>query len=45
MADVDSDDGALLDFLESHEPDLVAVAEDVGVTPARLVAARAGLTA
>ena len=37
--------GALLDFLESHEPDLVAVAEDVGVTPAKLMAARAGLAA
>jgi len=36
---------ALLDFLESHEPDLVAVSEAVGVTPARLVAARAGLSA
>ncbi len=30
---------ALLGFLESHEPDLVAVAEDVGATPAALVAA------
>ena len=36
---------ALLDFLESHEPDLIAVAGEVGVTPARLVAARAGMAA
>ncbi len=34
---------ALLAFLESHEPDLVAVAQAVGVTPAALVAARTGL--
>ncbi len=34
---------ALLDFLESHEPDLVAVAAAVGVTPAALVAARGEL--
>ena len=31
---------ALLDFLEAHEPDLVAVAEGIGVAPAQLVAAR-----
>ncbi len=30
----------LLCFLEAHEPDLVAVAEDLGVKPAVLVAAR-----
>ena len=32
--------GATIAFLESHEPDLIAVAEAVGSTPARLVAAR-----
>ena len=31
---------ALLRFLESHEPDLVTVAEDLGVKPEALVAAR-----
>lgn len=31
---------ALLRFLEAHEPDLVAVAEELGVEPAALVAAR-----
>ena len=31
---------ALLRFLEAHEPDLVAVAEDLGVQPGALVAAR-----
>ena len=31
---------ALLRFLESHEPDLVAVAGDVGVDPQDLVSAR-----
>ena len=31
---------ALLRFLEAHEPDLVAIAEAVGVEPAALVAAR-----
>jgi len=31
---------ALLRFLEAHEPDLVAVAEDLGVDPAHLVEAR-----
>jgi hypothetical protein len=31
---------ALLQFLEAHEPDLVAVAEEVGVKPEALVAAR-----
>lgn len=30
----------LLRFLEAHEPDLVAVAEDLGVKPDALVAAR-----
>ena len=36
---------ATLAFLESHEPDLVAVAEAIGSTPATLVAARAELEA
>ena len=31
---------ALLKFLEAHEPDLVAIAEEVGVKPQALVAAR-----
>ncbi|WP_343344518.1 DUF3572 family protein [Sphingomicrobium sp. XHP0239] len=31
---------AVLTFLEAHEPDLVAVADDIGVPPGRLVAAR-----
>lgn len=31
---------ALIRFLEAHEPDLVAVAEDMGVEPQALVAAR-----
>ena len=31
---------ALLRFLEAHEPDLAAVAEDLGVEPAVLVEAR-----
>jgi uncharacterized protein DUF3572 len=31
---------ALLRFLEAHEPDLVAVAEGLGVKPEALVAAR-----
>ncbi|MEQ7874124.1 DUF3572 family protein [Sphingomonas sp. ASV193] len=31
---------ALLDFLEAHEPDLVAVARAVGTSPGTLVAAR-----
>lgn len=31
---------ALIRFLESHEPDLVAVAEAIGVQPAKLVEAR-----
>lgn len=34
---------AVLCFLEGHEPDLVACASDLGVSPARLVAAREGL--
>jgi hypothetical protein len=35
--------GAAIAFLESHEPDLVAVAEAIGSSPAELVAARAVL--
>jgi uncharacterized protein DUF3572 len=31
---------ALLRFLEAHEPDLITVAEDLGVEPAVLVEAR-----
>ena len=31
---------ALLRFLEAHEPDLVAIAGELGVKPAALVAAR-----
>jgi hypothetical protein len=32
--------GAVLDFLASHEPDLVAAADELGVEPADLMAAR-----
>ena len=35
--------GAALGFLENHEPDLLACAADLGVTPEALVAARAAL--
>ena len=31
--------GALIGFLENHEPDLIAVAEAIGSTPEALVAA------
>ena len=31
---------ALLRFLEAHEPDLIAIAAELGVRPAELVAAR-----
>lgn len=34
---------AVLRFLEGHEPDLVACASELGVSPARLVAAREAL--
>ena len=34
---------ASLGFLENHEPDLIACAAELGVTPAALVAARAAL--
>ncbi len=32
--------GAVIDFLESHEPNLIACAQQIGVTPAQLLAAR-----
>lgn len=34
---------ACIGFLEGHEPDLVAVAEDIGATPAALLQAKAEL--
>jgi hypothetical protein len=34
---------AILGFLESHEPDLVACAEDLGISPARLIEAKGRL--
>ena len=34
---------ALLVFLEAHEPDLVAVAAQIGIDPGQLVAARRAL--
>jgi hypothetical protein len=34
---------AVLRFLEGHEPDLLACADALGVTPTRLVTAREGL--
>jgi hypothetical protein len=34
---------ATLGFLEAHEPDLVACAEELSVTPAELVASRTAL--
>jgi hypothetical protein len=34
---------AFLSFLEAHEPDLVAVADAIGVEPSELVAARRSL--
>ena len=37
--------GATIAFLESHEPDLIAVADAIGATPAQLVAARRALEA
>ena len=36
--------GAVLDFLCAHEPDLVAAASALNVTPAQLAAARESLT-
>ena len=32
--------GAVLGFLEAYEPDLIACADEIGTTPAALVAAR-----
>ncbi len=37
--------GAVLDFLCSHEPDLLSAADALGVAPEALVAARRGLGA
>ncbi len=37
--------GATIAFLESHEPDLVAVAQAIGASPAQLIAARGVLEA
>lgn len=37
--------GAVLEFLANHEPDLLAAAEALAVTPAELVAAQRELTA
>ena len=34
---------ALIAFLEAHEPDLIAVAEEIGVKPETLIAARRAL--
>ena len=34
---------ACIGFLEGHEPDLVAVAEDIGATPEALLRAKAAL--
>jgi len=34
---------AVLRFLEAHEPDLLAVAENMGITPDQLIAARKAL--
>ena len=34
---------SVLDFLCAHEPDLVAAAEEVGLPPADIAAAREGL--
>jgi hypothetical protein len=31
---------ALISFLEAHEPDLIAVSEDIGVEPVKLAAIR-----
>lgn len=36
---------AVLDFLAAHEPDLVAAADALGVTPEALVQARESLSA
>ncbi len=36
---------ALIAFLEAHEPDLIAVTDQAGVTPAELIQARRALEA
>nr|WP_235538742.1 DUF3572 family protein [Sphingomonas sp. Root710] len=36
--------GALLDFLAAHEPDLIACAEAIGVSPGDLIRVRDALT-
>ena len=36
---------ATIGFLENHEADLIAVADEIGTTPAQLVAARVALEA
>jgi hypothetical protein len=36
---------AVLSFLEAHEPDLVSVADELGISPQELVAARSALEA
>jgi len=36
---------AVLSFLEAHEPDLIAVADEMGLSPQELVAARSALDA
>ena len=36
---------AVLSFLEAHEPDLVAVADELAISPQELVAARSALEA
>ncbi|MCW3797660.1 DUF3572 domain-containing protein [Sphingomonas sp. BN140010] len=36
---------AVLSFLEAHEPDLIAVADELGISPQELVAARSALEA
>ncbi len=42
-ADMPATLAAVLGFLEAHEPDLIACANAIGETPARIVAARAML--
>ena len=36
---------AVLGFLEAHEPDLLAVAQEIGIKPEKLISARAELDA
>lgn len=35
---------AVIGFLEAHQPDLIACADALGLSPARLISARDGLT-